>query len=173
MDFEPGWAILVGLIGGAIMSVILYMGIAMMPQQMKMNLFMMLGSMVFPVGAAAFVMGAMIHAVMSIAFGLIHGAVFAAADIDSAQAAWGLLFGLVHWAVVGMALGMMPLMHPRIRSEGPRLIPQAGGGSTSQELLDPPGFYALGYPPMTAMGFLMLHLVFGVVVGALYGAWAG
>ncbi len=26
----------------------------------------------------------------------------------------GLLFGLVHWAVVGMALGMMPLMHPRI-----------------------------------------------------------
>ncbi len=45
--------------------------------------------------------------------------------------------------------------------------------SFSQELLDPPGFYARGYPTMTAMGFLMLHLVFGVIVGALYGAWAG
>ena len=42
----------------------------------------------------------------------------------------------------------------------------------SQELLDPPGFCALGYPTMTAMGFLMLHLVFGVIVGALHGARA-
>lgn len=172
MDFEPGWAILAGLIGGGLMSVILYMGIIMMPQQMKMNLFMMLGSMMLPVGAGAFAMGAMIHAGMSVVFGLVHGAVFAIADIDSAEAAWGLLFGLVHWAIVGMALGMLPLMHPRIRYEGRRLIPQARGNPNSEELLDPPGFYALGYPMMTAMGFLMLHLLFGVVVGALYGAWA-
>ncbi len=157
MDFEPGWAILAGLIGGSVMAAILYMGIIMMPQQMKMNLFMMLGSMMLPVGAAAFVMGAMMHAGMSVVFGLIHGAVFSAADIDSAQAAWGLLFGLVHWAVVGMALGMLPMMHPRIRDGE----------------IEAPGFYALRYPPMTAMGFLMLHLVFGVIVGALYGAWAG
>ncbi len=157
MDFEPEWAILAGLIGGAVMAVILYMGIIMLPQQMKMNLFMMLGTMMLPAGVAAFAMGAMIHAGMSIVFGLIHGAVFAAADIDSAEAAWGLLFGLGHWAVVGMALGMLPLMHPRIRSGE----------------IDAPGFYALSYPPMTAMGFLMLHLVFGVIVGALYGAWAG
>jgi hypothetical protein len=157
MDFEPGWAILAGLIGGAVMAVILYMGIFMLPQQMKMNLFLMLGTMMLPVGAAAIVMGAMVHAVMSVVFGLIHGAVFSAADIDSAQAAWGLLFGLVHWAAVGMALGMLPLMHPRIRDGE----------------IEAPGFYALSYPPMTAMGFLMLHLVFGVIVGALYGAWAG
>ncbi len=157
MDFEPEWAILAGLVGGAVMAVILYMGFIMMPQQMKMNLFMMLGSMMLPVGAAAFLMGAMVHAGMSVVFGLIHGAVFAAADIDSAEAAWGLLFGVAHWAVVGMALGMMPLMHPRMRSGE----------------IDEPGFYALRYPPMTAMGFLMLHLVFGAIVGALYGAWAG
>ena len=75
----------------------------------------------------------------------------------SAEAAWGLLFGLAHWAVVGMALGMMPMMHPRIRDG---------------EIVAP-GFYTLRYPPMTAMGFLTLHLVFGVIVGALYGAWAG
>ncbi len=157
MDFEPGWAILAGLVGGAVMAIMLYMGILMLPQQMKMNLFMMLGSMMLPVGVAAFVMGAMVHAGMSIALGLVHGAIFAAADIGSDEAAWGLLFGLVHWGVVGMALGMMPLMHPRIRSGE----------------IDAPGFYALGYPPMTAMGFLMLHLVYGVIVGALYGAWAG
>ena len=155
MEFEPGYAILAGLSGGAVMAVILYMGIAMMPQQMKMNLFMMLGSMVLPVGVGAFLMGAMVHAGMSVVFGLLHGGVFAVLDIDSAWAAWGLLFGLAHWAVVGMALGMMPMMHPRMRSGE----------------IDEPGFYALRYPPMTAMGFLMLHLVFGMTVGALYGAW--
>ena len=157
MDFEPGWAILAGLIGGGVMAAILYMGNFILPNQMKMNLFMMLGSMMLPVGAAAFVMGTMIHIGMSLVFGLIHGAVFAAADIDSAEAAWGLLFGVAHWAVVGMALGMMSMMHPRMRSGE----------------IDEPGFYALRYPPMTAMGFLMLHLVFGAIVGALYGAWAG
>ncbi len=156
MDFEPEWAILAGLVGGTVMAVILYMGIIMLPQQMKMNLFMMLGTMMLPAGVAAFAMGAMIHLGMSVIFGLIHGAVFAAADIDSSEAAWGLLFGLGHWAAVGMALGMLPLMHPRIRSGE----------------IDAPGFYALSYPPMTAMGFLMLHLVFGVIVGVLYGAWA-
>ena len=170
MDFEPEWAILAGLVGGAVMAIMLYMGILMLPQQVKMNLFMMLGSMMLPVGAAAFVMGAMVHAGLSVVFGLIHGAVFAVADIDSAEAAWGLLFGLVHWAAVGIVFGIMPMMHPRIRYDGPRLIPQASG---SQELLDPPGFFALSYPPMTAMGSLVLHLVFGVIVGALYGWWAG
>ena len=81
---------------GGVMAAILYMAIFMLPDQMKMNLFMMLGSMMLPVGAAAFVMGAMAHAGMSVVMGLIHGAVFAAADIDSAEWAWGLLFGLVH-----------------------------------------------------------------------------
>ncbi len=139
------------------MATILYICIVMLPDQMRMNLFMRLGTMMLPVGAAAFVMGAMVHAVMSVVFGLVHGAIFAAADIDSAWAAWGLLFGLAHWAVAGMALGMLPLMHPRIRDGE----------------LEAPGFYALSYPPMTAAGFLMLHLLFGVVVGALYGVWAG
>ena len=80
MDFEPGWAILAGVIGGGVMAAILYMGIFMLPNQMKMNLFMMLGSMMLPVGAAAFVMGAMVHAANSVVFGLIHGALYAAFD---------------------------------------------------------------------------------------------
>lgn len=45
MSFDAGAAIGAGLIAGAVMSVLLYMGIAMMPRQMKMNLFLMLGTM--------------------------------------------------------------------------------------------------------------------------------
>jgi len=45
MSFDVGTAVGAGLIAGAVMSVLLYMGIAMMPRQMKMNLFLMLGTM--------------------------------------------------------------------------------------------------------------------------------
>jgi len=38
VDFEAGPAVLAGLIGGAAMAVILYMGIFMLPRQMKMNM---------------------------------------------------------------------------------------------------------------------------------------
>ena len=44
MSFDVGAAVGAGLIAGAVMSVLLYMGIAMMPRQMKINLFLMLGT---------------------------------------------------------------------------------------------------------------------------------
>ena len=50
MEFEPGWAILAVIVGVGVMAAILYMGNFMLPNQMKMNLFMMLGSMMLPVG---------------------------------------------------------------------------------------------------------------------------
>lgn len=169
MDLEPGWAVVAGLIGGAAMAVILYMGIFMMPRQMKMNMLMLLGDHYLPPGAVAFLMGAMVHAGMGAVFGLVHAAAFSLADIDSAHAAWRLLFGVVHWAVVGIALSMLPLMRPRIPYDGPRLVPVAQRNPHTDRLLDAPGSYALAYPPMTAMGFLILHLLFGVIFDALNG----
>ena len=44
MSFDVGAAIVAGLVAGAVMSVLHYMGIAMMLRQMKMNLFPMLGT---------------------------------------------------------------------------------------------------------------------------------
>ncbi len=41
-----------------------------------------------------------------------------------------------------------------------------------EELLDPPGCVGLNYPMPTVMGFFMLHIVFGLIVGAFYGAAA-
>ena len=155
MDFPA--TIGAGLLAGAIMGAILYMGIAMMPGQMKMNLFYMLGSMMFRDGPMLYVAGAMAHGVMSIVFALIHVGIYDALDLDSYLVAWGLLFGFVHYLVVGMALGMMPVMHPRIRE-----------GS-----LQAPGAFAMAYPMATAAGFLMLHLLYGVLVAALYDGFGG
>ena len=153
MSFDPASAIYAGLIGGAAMIVPLYMGIAMIPSQMKMNLLLLLGTMMlFKGGMMAYAAGAMIHAVMSIAIALIHVAVYQGIGLESDLAAWGVLFGFVHWIVVGMGLGMMRFMHPLIRSGQ----------------MDGPGPFALNYPAMTVVGFLMLHLLFGVLVGTFY-----
>ena len=153
MDFDAGAAIIAGLIGGAVMVVPLYMGIALIPNQMKMNLFLLLGTMMmFRGGMMAYAAGAMIHAVMSIAFALIHVAVYIAFDLETELAAWGVLLGAIHWVIVGMGLGMMRFMHPLIRSGE----------------MEDPGAFALKFPVMTAVGFFMLHIVFGVLVAVFY-----
>jgi hypothetical protein len=56
-----------------------------------------------------------------------------------------------------MIAGMMPVMHPRIKD-----------GS-----LEAPGAFAINYPMATTMGFLMLHLMFGVLVGVFYDVFGG
>ena len=158
MEFDAAAAIGAGLIGGAVMALMLYMDRAMMPAQMRMDLFYLLGTMTpMPLSRGmVYMAGALMHAGASVVFGLAHAGVFDAVSVDADLAAWGLLFGAVHWMIAGMALGMMPMLHPGVRA-----------GRVAD-----PGPFAVKLGPMTAMGFLILHLVFGVLVGALYEAWA-
>jgi hypothetical protein len=69
---------------------------------------------------------------------------------------------------------MMPMVHPRMRPERPKLVAAFAGGTpgVQEPLLDPPGFFGLNYPLGTVMGFFMLHMLFGLIVGAVYGALA-
>ena len=60
-------------------------------------------------------------------------------------------------AILYMAMGMMPKLHAGIRSG----------------VVQAPGALAAGYPAATAMGFLMLQLLFGVLVGVFYDAFGG
>ena len=154
MSYDVGAAVVAGLVGGAVMSMLLYAGIAMAPKQMKMNLFYLLGTMMLPAGAMVYVAGAMMHGVMSVAFGLIHTGLYQAFGLESGLWAWGLVFGLLHWLVVGVGMGMMSVVHPRVRSG------EVGA----------PGAFVKNYPGMTVMGFLMLHLVYGLLVGVVYEA---
>lgn len=124
---------------------------------MKMNLLYLLGTMMFRPKMMVYAAGAMAHAGMSTVFALIHVGIYEAAGVESSLAAWGILFGLGHYMIAGIALGMMPMMHRGI---------QTG-------MMQAPGMFALGYSRGTAMGFLMLHLVFGVLVAVLYDAFGG
>ena len=157
MDYNIGAAIGAGLVATAVMTAILYMGIAMMPKQMTMNLLYMLGTMMKTPGSAViYASGAVIHVMMGVVFALIHTGLYVAFDLTEGLVLWGLLFGFLHWVIFGIGLGMMRPMHQGIRN------------GTVQD----PGMFAMNLPAMTVMGALMLHLVFGVTVGGLYEAWA-
>ncbi len=154
MELDIGAAAIAGLVAGTVMSVLLYAGVAMMPEQMKMNLFKMLGSMMTMSSPAVYVVGAMVHGVMSIVFGIIHAFFYDVFSLESGLIAWGLAFGVVHWLIVGMGFEMLPSMHPAIKR-----------GEVAA-----PGAFATNYPMMTTVGFFMLHIVFGLVMGASYEA---
>ena len=155
MDFNIGAAIIAGVVATVVMTIVMYMGRAMMPQQMPMNILYMLGTMMTRSTGPAYVMGTMMHGVMGIVFALIHVAVFVAFGLE-ALLAWGILFGVVHWVIAGMGMGMMGTMHPVIRSGE----------------MPAPGPFVKNLPMMNVMGFLMVHVIYGLVVGRLYQALA-
>lgn len=69
----------------------------------------------------------------------------------------GLLAGAIMAAVLYMGQAMMPVMHPLVR---------AGN-------LENTGPFALSMGTMIALGFLRLHLLFGLLVGVFYSSRRG
>ncbi|MBT4944245.1 MAG: hypothetical protein HN667_07660 [Chloroflexi bacterium] len=156
MEYNSPAAIYSGLIAGAIMLIPIYLGRMMMPEQMKMDLLKMLGTMMMPVGGMTYGIGLMIHAVMSIVFASAHAAFYLWLDIDSSYGI-GIVFGLVHFIGTGMFFGMLSSsLHRGIRDGA----------------VEAPGFFALKLGGATAMGALVVHIIFGLVVGGLYESFS-
>ena len=156
MEYNSPAAIYSGLIAGALMFIPIYLGRMMMPEQMKMDLLKMLGTMMMPVSGMTYGIGLMVHAVMSIVFASAHAAFYLWLDIESGYAI-GLLFGLIHFVGTGIFFGMLaPSIHRGIKDGA----------------VDAPGYFALKLGKMTAMGALLIHLLFGVVVGGLYESFS-
>lgn len=155
LDFTVGSAIGAGAIATLIMTAVMYMGKFMLPKQMPMDILYMLGSMMSKDKMPAYAMGTMMHAGAGIGFALIHIALFVAFDINDDLVLWGILFGAVHWMIMGMMMGMMKVMHPGIKNG---TVPD-------------PGFFVTKFPMMNVMGFLMVHLIYGLSLGALYEAF--
>lgn len=157
MDFDIGMAVLGGLAGTAAMTVVMYMGYMM---RMKMDMPMTLGTMFLPKGGAAWVVGLMIHLMMGTIFFIIYATLFSALGVQSAIPGWSALFGVVHAAIAGTAFGMMPMLHPRM----------ATGSATSSETVPMPGFFGTKMGMMGPMSIVMVHVVYGLVGGAIYAA---
>jgi hypothetical protein len=138
-----------GIVGAMVMTIIMPMARAM---GMPANLEMMLGTMMG--GAprlASWIMGFIIHLVAGGIFALIYAVGF---EYLTHRADWlvGLGFGVIHTLFSGVLLATIPAMHP--------LVP---------EQMPAPGAFVSNLGMMGVLAFFMLHLIYGAIVGAMYG----
>ncbi len=145
---KTGTAFTAGVVGGAAMSALMWMARTVMG--MPANLEMMLGTMVMDPGTTAWITGFVMHLMISGAIALLYAWGF---EHLTHRAGWliGAGFGILHAIVAGIFMGMMPMMHPRM----PPMME--------------PGAYMSNLGMMGVVAEFMLHIVYGAIVGAMYG----
>ena len=151
-------AIVAGLVGTAAMSLLMVMAPKMgLP---KVAIWELLGSMFDRRGNSP--LGWMAHFMMGALFALVYAALWSA-GLGAPTLLWGLLFGVIHFVVVGLmtlaparsaGVGGMPMMHAGIKAG---TVPA-------------PGLLMLNQGVMGPMGGLLGHVIYGVVVVSVYAA---
>ena len=123
-------------------------------RSLRINVIPFLGSP-FPLpGWLKDLTGLALYGGLSIVFALGYGALYSALEIESNVIEWGVLFGLLHWAITGALLVQVVRVHPRVRD-----------GS----ILDP-GPFLINLSGINGFGFLVLHILFGMTAGFFYDA---
>ncbi|WP_328418095.1 hypothetical protein OG470_31180 [Micromonospora sp. NBC_00389] len=127
----------------------------------RLDLPLVLGTIVTEDPDRARVVGFFIHLAAGQGFALGYAAVFAVLH----RATWwiGALLGALHVAIaLTVLLPLLPGVHPRMASH------RAGPASTA--VLEPPGLFALNYGVQTPTVTALVHVVYGVVLGLLLQA---
>ncbi len=153
-----GWAVF-GLLATAVLTGLMIA--AQLSGLSRLDLPLILGTIVTPDPDRARVAGSLIHLLLGQCFALGYAATFALLG----QAAWwiGGLLGVLHGAVaLTVLIPMLVGVHPRMASE------RAGPVSTA--VLEPPGLLALNYGRQTPLVALAAHLAYGAALGLLLGA---
>jgi uncharacterized membrane protein YagU involved in acid resistance len=130
----------------------------------RLDLTLVLGTLVTEDPDRARVAGFLMHLVAGQVFALGYAATFAL--VESATWWLGALLGLLHVAIALLViLPLLPGLHPRMASE------RAGPGTTA--VLEPPGLLALNYGYQTPLVAIVAHVVYGSVLGLLLQAGIG
>lgn len=138
-----------GVVGAAIITLLSGLGIWM--QWTPLSLEMLLGSFITgKTTAGTWVLGFAWHLLNGAIFGLAYAALFNL--FNRSGPGVGALIGLMHWAVAGVLLGFVQALHPLTL------------GTWAEYEFRFFSWAALG--AMTFFGSLVLHLVFGIIVGA-------
>jgi hypothetical protein len=145
--------ILNAVIAGVVATLVFTMVLMMAPKMgmPKMDIVSLLGSMF---GKPNQALGWMMHLMMGVVFTLIYAFLWAN-GIGAATWTGGLVFGAVHWLIVGVVMAMIPMMHAGIKSgavQAPGMWMTNNGGT------------------MAFIGGLVGHMIFGVVVALVYAA---
>ena len=154
MDWT-GWA-LFGLLATGILTAV--MMTAQMAGLTRLDLPLVLGTLVTEDPDKARVAGFFIHLGVGQCFALGYATVFATLHRPS----WwlGALLGLLHVAIALLALlPLLPGVHPRMAS--------LRAGPTSTAVLEPPGLLALNYGIQTPVVAIVAHVLYGTVLGTL------
>jgi hypothetical protein len=157
MDWA-GWA-LFGLLATAILTSVMI--VAQLAGWTRLDLPLLLGTMVTEDPDRARVVGFGMHLVIGEGFALGYAAGFALLD----TATWwlGALLGLVHVAVaLTILVPLLPGVHPRMASNR--------AGPASATVLEPPGLLGLNYGAQTPAVAIVSHLAFGIALGLLLSA---
>lgn len=153
-----GWAVF-GLVATAALTGV--MTSAQLAGLTRLDLPLVLGTLVTEDPDRARVAGFLLHLVAGQIFALGYAVVFALLH----RATWWLggLLGLLHVAVALMVvLPLVPGLHPRMASHR--------AGPESRAVLEPPGLLALSYGVQTPAVAIVAHVVYGVVLGLLLQA---
>ncbi|GKV71133.1 MULTISPECIES: hypothetical protein [Pseudarthrobacter] len=157
MDWQ-GWA-LFGLVATTVLTAVMIA--AQMAGLTRLDLPLVLGTLVTPDPDKARVAGFFIHLAAGQGFALGYAAIFALLG----QATWwiGALLGLLHVAVaLTVILPLLPGVHPRMAS--------SRAGLTTTAALEPPGLLGLNYGIQTPAVAVAAHVVYGAVLGMFLGA---
>ena len=171
VEFDLIAALVAGLAGAIVMTVMMQAAAAMGMTRMP-SMALIQGTMMTGDESTAKRIGFVTHVIVmgTVVFGLIYAALFVA--FDDAGALTGVLIGVVHGIVAGVVMVMMGAMHPRMDP------PPAGGEGEvvttvgGEVRLVEPGLFAKNYGPMTPMGLIVGHVLYGLVVALVYGALA-
>lgn len=145
-----GKAFIAGVIAGLVMGII--MVIAHSTGMTPMNMPMYQGSMMTgEATSTAWWLGMFSHLIVSGLIALVYAVGF---EYIAKKSTWliGAAFGFVHWIIAGIFLGMMSNIHP---------LMQDGR-------LDAPGFFAANFGSVSIVAVLLLHIIYGAIVGAIY-----
>lgn len=153
-----GWAVF-GLVATSALTAVMIT--AQLAGRTRLDLPLVLGTLVTEDPDRARVAGFLIHLVVGQVFALGYATVFFLLH----RATWWLggLLGLLHVAVALMVLlPVLPGLHPRMASHR--------AGPASRAVLEPPGLLALNYGVQTPVVAVAAHLVYGIVLGLLLQA---
>ena len=140
-------AVIAGIAGTIAISMV--MGLAPMMGMPKMDIVDMLSTMF---GKPNKVLGWMMHFMMGVMFALIYAFLWSR-GLGSSNWLFGLIFGAVHWLVVGMIMAMIPIMHVGMKNGE----------------VEAPGMWMTNQGGILAfVGSLLGHMVFGLVVTLVY-----
>ena len=143
-----------GALGAVVMSFL--MAVGRYAGMTELNLEMGLGSMItMTINSGTWVVGLVVHLIAGGIVGLIYAAVFEHVA-RGATAGLGGAFGAIHSAISGVLLMMMPAVHPLMST-----TPGVGQ-------LQAPGPFGISYGLATAAAFVILHIIYGAIVGGAY-----